>query len=29
MKKMNKEEYGLMAVFLDSEGNQVSLHSIK
>ena len=29
MKKMNKEEYGLMTVFLDSEGNQVSLHSIK
>ena len=29
MKKMNKEEYGLMAVFLDSEGNQMALHSIK
>jgi len=29
MKKMNKEEYGLMAVFLDSEGSQVSLHSLK
>ena len=29
MKKMNKEEYGLVAVFLDSEGSQVSLHSLK
>ena len=29
MKKMNKEEYGLMAVFLDSDGSQVSLHSLK
>ncbi len=29
MKKMNKKEYGPMAVFLDSEGSQVSFHSIK
>ena len=29
MKKMNKEEYGLVAVFLDSEGNQMTLHFMK
>ena len=29
MKKMNKEEYGLMAVFFDSERNQMILHFMK
>jgi len=29
MKNEDKEEYGLVVVFLDSEGSQVSLHSLK